>query len=155
MVLGRYFIFHTGQYAQFTFYGHAILVSVVNNLLRQGHVLLIRQVRTVDHDRREAHVHAGLAQFEAVAVVQVKHDFRMFASQFLGIFNGTFGHIAQQRLVGIVTGTFGNLQDNGALLLGRSLDDSLQLLHVVEVECRDGITALDGTRKHLFGVHET
>ena len=154
-MFSRYFIFYTSQYTQFTFNCYIKLMSIFNNLLSQSDILFVRQMRTVDHYRREAHVYTRLAQFEAVTVVQVQNDFRMFASQFLCILNGTFGHVAQQSLVGIVAGTLRNLQDNRALLLRRSLDDGLQLLHIVEVECRNGITALDGTRKHRFGVYET
>ncbi len=46
------------------------------------------------------------------------------------------------------------LKDNGALKVARSLDDGLELLHVVEVECRNGIAAIDGTGKHFTGVYQ-
>ena len=84
----------------------------------------------------------------------MENDFGMLATQFLGIFHSTFGHITEQGLVGIGAGTFGNLKNHRALLLGRSLDDGLKLLHVVEVESRDGIAAVNGSLEHLAGVHQ-
>ena len=42
-------ILNTSKYAELSLNGHVELMSVVNNLLCQSNVLLIRQVRTVDH----------------------------------------------------------------------------------------------------------
>ena len=150
----RYFIFYTSQYTQLAFYSYIKLMSVVNNLLSQSYVLFVRQVRTVDHYRREAHIDARLAEFEAVTVVKVKHDFRMSATQFLSIFYSTFSHVTQQSLVCIVTCTLRNLQDNRRLSFNSSLYDSLQLLHIIEVESRDSISTLNGTSKHISCVYK-
>ena len=46
MMIRRNFIFHTGQYTQFTFYSYIKLMSVINNLLSQSNVFFVRQVRT-------------------------------------------------------------------------------------------------------------
>ena len=51
MMIRRNFIFHTGQYTQFTFYSYIKLMSVVNHLLCQSYVFFIRQMRTVDISR--------------------------------------------------------------------------------------------------------
>ena len=87
-------------------------------------------------------------------MVEVEHNLRMLAAQFLGILNGTLGQILQQGLVGIVAGTFGHLKNHGRLEVGRSFDDSLQLLHVVEVESGHCIAAVDGALEHLLGVNQ-
>ena len=84
----------------------------------------------------------------------MEHNLGVLAAQFLGIFHGTLCHVAQQRSVSIVTCTLRHLQDDGALQVARCLDDSLELLHVVEVECGDGISTVDGTCEHFLGVHE-
>jgi len=58
-------------------------------------------------------------------------------------------------LVCVVACAFGYLENNGALGLSRSLDDSLELLHVVEIEGRNSISALDGLGEHITSVHQT
>ena len=88
-------------------------------------------------------------------MVQMEANLRMLPTQLLGILYSALGHVTQQRLVGILAGTTRHLQDNRRLRLGTSLDDSLQLLHVVEVECGDGIAAINCLSKHLASVHET
>ena len=88
-------------------------------------------------------------------MVKVQNDLGMLPAKLLGIFYGSLCHIAQKCCVCIVTGTLRHLQDYRRTVLGGSLDDSLKLLHVVEVESGDGIAALDGLGKHLAGVHKT
>jgi hypothetical protein len=154
VVLGRNLVLHTGQYAQLAFYRHVELVCVVDHLLGERHVLLIGEVRTVDHHRREAHVDAALAKLERVAVVEVQND-RNVLAQLLGIFDGALSHVAEQGLVGVFARARRHLKNYRRRSLHASLNDGLHLLHVVEVECRDGITALDGLCEHLTGVHKT
>ena len=153
-LLGYDLVLDAGQHAQLALYRHVELVGVLYDLLRQGDVLIVGKRRAVDHHRREAHVHAALAELERVAVVEVQHDLGLCPAQLLGVLHGTFGHVAQQGLVGIVARALRHLQDDGRLGLGGSLDDGLELLHVVEVECRYGVTALDGLGEHFAGVHE-
>ena len=148
------FIFHTGQHTEFTFNGYIELVSVVNHLLREGNVFFVGKAGAVNHHRAEAHVDATLASFKRITVVKMQHDFRMLAAQFLGILHSTFCHVAQQSLVSVSTSALRNLQNNRAFLLRRSLDDGLQLLHVVEVESRNCITASDGTLEHVARVDQ-
>ena len=154
MVLGRNLVLHAGQYAQLTLDRHVVLVCVIHDLLRQSDVLVVGEVRTVDHHRREAHVDAALAEFERVAVVEVQDDGNVLA-QLLGILDGALCHVTQQGLVGVFACACRNLQDHGRGSLHAGLDDGLHLLHVVEIECRDGITAFDGLCEHVARVHET
>jgi hypothetical protein len=151
----RDLILYTGQNAKFSLYGYVKLVSVIHNLLGEGDVLLIREGRSVDHHGAEAKVYAALAGFKAVTVIQVEADLGFLPTQFLCIFHGAFCHIAEKGLVGVVTCSLGDLEDNGALGLCSGLDDGLKLLHIVEIECGDGVTAGNGLLEHLTGVHKT
>ena len=137
MVVGRNLVFNAGEHAEFAFYGYVKLMCVVHYLLGEGNVLLIRQVRAVDHHRREAVVDAAFAKLEAVAMVEMENDLGMLPAEFLGIGHCALSHVAEQGAVGIVARTLGNLKDNGRFFLGSSLDDGLELLHVVEVKSRD------------------
>ena len=131
-------------------------MCILHDFFRQGDILFIRQRRTVDHDRRKAHVDAALAQFERVAVIEVQADRNAFAAvELLGILYGSLSHVAQQRLVGIFAGSGRYLQNDGRIHLDTCRDDGLQLLHVVEVECRNGIAAFDGLGEHLSRVHQS
>ncbi len=154
MVVRGNLIFHAGENAKLTFDGNVVLVGVVNDLLGQGHVLLVGEVASVDHHGRETAVDAALAKLEAVTVVEVEDNLGVLPAEFLGIGDSTLGHVAEQGGVGIVAGAFGNLENHGRLLFGSGLDDGLELLHVVEVEGGDCITALDGLGKHLTGVDQ-
>jgi hypothetical protein len=152
--LGRDFILNTCQHTEFSLDGDIVLVCVVDYLAGQGDVLVIRESGTVDHDRREAEIDTALAELIAVAMIKVKNDLRALPTKFLGIFNSSLGHVAKEGLVRIIAGTLAHLEDNGRLCLCSGLDNGLKLLHVVEVECRNGVTALDGLGKHLACVHK-
>lgn len=145
-------ILNTCEHAELTLDSHVILVCVVHNFLSKRDILLIGEVAAVDHYRREAIVDTVFAKLECIAVVKVKHDFRFFPTEALGILNSALSHIAEKDRVGIVTRTLGYLKDNRRFCVGSSLDDGLELLHVVEVECGDGITAMHCLGKHLFCV---
>ena len=154
--LRSYLVFDAGQYAQLAFDRHVVLVSILDDLFREGYVLIVGERRTVDHHRREAHVDAALAQFERIAVVEVQRNRNTLAAvELLGILHGALCHVAQQRLVGVFAGAGRHLQDNGRIGLDARRNDRLQLLHVVEVECRNGITALDGLGEHLARIHQS
>ena len=99
-------------------------------------------------------VDAILAELEAVAVVEVEYNLGMFPTEALGIVNSTLSHVTEQNRVGVVAGAFRYLEDYGRFGVGSSLDDSLELLHVVEVECRNSISAMYGFCKHLAGVYK-
>ena len=81
-------------------------------------------------------------------------DLRMLPAEFLGILYSALCHVTQKGLVGILAGSAGNLKDDRRLCLGSSLDDSLELLHVVEIEGRDGIAACNSLGKHLSSVYK-
>ena len=147
-------ILYACENAEFGLDGDIVLVCIFDNFAGEGDVLFVRERRSVDHDGAEAHVDAALAKLETVAVVEMENDLGMLPAEFLCIFYSTFCHIAEKGLVGIVARTLGNLENDRALGLCGGLDYGLELLHVVEVECGDGVTALDGLCEHLAGVHK-
>ena len=155
VVVRRNLVFNACQYAELAFNCYVKLVSVLNNFLSQGNVLLVREVRTVDHNWREAEVNAWFAELEAVAVVEVKHNLWVLPTEFLCVFYSAFCHVAEKSLVGVVASAFWYLKDNRWFSFSSGLDNSLKLLHVIEVECWDSVASLDSLGKHLAGVHET
>ena len=154
-LLACHLVFNAGQHAELALDSDVELVSIFHNLLGQGHILVIRKSAAIDHHAGETKVAAALAQLKAVAVVEVKHDLRVLPAQLLGKLHGTLCHVAQQRLVGILASALRHLQDHRRLGVGCGSDDGLQLLHVVEIEGGDCITAIDGFLEHLARVHET
>ena len=155
MVLSYDIVFDTSEDTEFTFDRHVELVSVLNDRARQSDVLVIGEVRTVDHHRGEAHFDTALAELAAITVVEVKGDLRIGAAQLLSVFYSTLSHVAQERLVSVLTCAAGYLKDDGRLGLYCSADDSLQLLHVIEVESGDSVATLDSLCEHIAGVHKT
>ena len=71
-----------------------------------------------------------------------------------GLLSGGLDHAVQIGVTGILTGRAGNLQDNGAVQLLAGVNDTLDDLHVVDVESADGVAALVGLLEHFFGVYE-
>ena len=88
-------------------------------------------------------------------MVEVKNYLRMLPAKFLSILYRTLCHIAEKCLVSVVTSTFTYLKNDWRLRLSCSLNDGLELLHVVKVECWNGISTSDSLRKHLTGVYKT
>jgi hypothetical protein len=154
-LFSRNLILNTSEDTQLCLHSYVELVSVVYALLGQLDVLIERLRRSVDHDRREAHVYAALHQLEAVTVVEVQHDLRMVATQRLSILHSALCHVAEKDRISIVAGTLRHLKDHRRAKLRRGCDDSLELLEVIEVECWDSITASDGSLEHLACVDET
>ena len=142
-------VFDPCQDAEFAFHGDVVLVCILHDLAREFHVLLVRVVRAVDHDGREAGFHAGLAQFERIAVVQVEDD-RDGIAEFVGVVHCPFGEVFEQGLVGVLARAAGDLEEDRGFGLNAGADDGLQLFQIVEVECRDGISTLHGLLKKLF-----
>ena len=132
-------------------------VGVLDNLLGEGDVLVVREVRAVNHDRAEAVLDAGLAELEAVTVVKVKddRDELVLWVDLLGVLDSTLGHVAEHGLVGVLTSTSGDLEDDRGLRLDGGGDDGLELLHLGEVVSRDGVAALHGLGEDVLRVNES
>jgi hypothetical protein len=154
-LLGGNLVLNTGEDSELGLNGNVVLMSIVGNLLGEGDILFVWKSGTIDHDGGETEINAALAELERITMVKMEDDLRMLPAKLLGIFYSTLRHVAEEGLVGIVTCALGHLEDDRALQLGGSLDDGLELLHVVEVECRNGIATLDGLCEHLTGVDKT
>ena len=148
-------VLNTGENAELGLDSDVMLVSVCDNLLGELDIVRERKVRTIDHDARETAVNAALAGLKAVTMVKMENDLGLLAAELLGVLYSALSHVAENRGVGVLARTLGNLHDDGGLSLNRSLDDSLHLLHCVEVESRNRITALDGLGEHLLRIYET
>ena len=154
MVLSYDIVFDTSQDTELTFYRDIVLVCVVYDRLGQRYVLVVGQVRAVDHHRGEAHLDAALAELEAIAVVEVESDLWVGAAELLSILYSTLCHVAKESLVSVLACATGHLKDDRRLRFNDSADNRLELLHVVEVECWDSIATLDSLSEHLARVHQ-
>ena len=152
--LGLNLVFNASQHAQLSLYGYVVSVSIFYHLLGDADVLLIRKRAAIKHNAGETIVDAVLAELEAVAVVEVKNNLRILATELLSIFYSTLSHIAKDGAVCIVAGTLADLHDDGRLCLYCSLYDGLHLFECVEVESWDGIAASNCLFEHLTGVHQ-
>jgi len=155
--LGLDIILDTSKDTELTLDGDVVLMSVLDNLLGEGNVLLIGKSRAIDHDVAEAAGNAVDAELVAVTMVKVESDgdTLVLRVDLLGVLNSTLGHVTKKSLVSIGTSTTRNLEDDRALGLDASSDDSLHLLHVVEVEGGDSKALLHGMSEHLLGVNKT
>jgi hypothetical protein len=119
-------------------------VSILYYLLGDSDVLLKRLGGSIDHNGGKSVIDTGLAGLKAVAMIQMQND-----RDIRILDNSSLNHLYQIGSVGISTSSFGYLQDNGGLALIGSLSDSLNDLHVVNVESADSITAIICLLKHF------
>ena len=143
-MLGRDVFLDPGKAAQLGFHPYAVVVGVFHDPLGHGDVLFKGMVRTVDHHGGEAAVHAGLADVEIRAVIQMEHN-REIGFQQTGL-----NELHNIMLSSILAGPGGNLEDERGLFLGSRLHDSLNDFHVVDVERADGIVAFIRFLKPFF-----
>jgi hypothetical protein len=139
-----YLILNTSQSTQLSFYYYAMGVSILYYLLGDSDVLLKRLGGSIDHNGGKSVIDTGLAGLKAVAMIQMQND-----RDIRILDNSSLNHLYQIGSVGISTSSFGYLQDNGGLALIGSLSDSLNDLHVVNVESADSITAIICLLKHF------
>ena len=125
-----------------------MVVGVLHHLTGQGDVLGKGLGGGVDHHGGEAIVNAALAQLKSVAVVQMQADGQARVD------DGGLYQLHQIGAVGIGPGALGHLQNNRGLQVGGGAGDALNDLHVVHIECADGIAALIGLFKHFFRCYQ-
>ena len=123
-----------------------------SSLRRRAQLLAVRpDLKILD---LRGNVNTRLAKLEAIAVVEVQHYLRVNPTQLLGISHSSLCHIQQHSSIGILAGTLRYLQYHRRFGFGRSFDDSLQLLHIVKIECGNGVTAINGFLKHFTGIDQ-
>lgn len=101
-------VLDTGEGAELGLDHDAVVMCVLDNLLRDLDIFGKGLGGGVDHHGGEAVLNAGLAQLEAVAVVQVQGDGQA------GLDDGGLHQLLQIGAVGIGPGALGHLQDQGA-----------------------------------------
>jgi len=124
------------EVAEFGFHRGIEFVRVFHDFACDFSILLERLVAGVNHHAGETFINALFAEVEGVAVVQVDGD-------------GDVGQ-ADRRLdefleidgVGVLAGALGNLENQRRLFLFAGLHDGLDELHVVYVECAEGVFTL-------------
>ena len=120
-------------------------MRILDDLTGQGDILLKGLGGGVDHNGGKAAVDAALAELEGVAVIQMQRD-RDF-----GIFDDrSFDELDKIGVVGIGAGALGDLENDRALQLPCRFRDSLHDLHIVNVECADGVSSVISLFEHFF-----
>ena len=121
-----------------------VRVGVLDDALRKLDVFLEVQVRAVDHDGGEAVVNTGFARLEIRAVIEVQGDGQILA------FERSLHEVLEVGGLRVLSCTGGSLQDDGGLQRSCRFGDTLDDLHVVDVESADGVAALVGFLEHFF-----
>ena len=149
-VFGRHIdlVLHACQSAQLGLHHYAVVVGILHHLLGDLDVLLKGLGGGIDHHGGETAVHAGLAQLEAVAVVQVQADRQA------GLSDGGLYQLDQIGMVSIGPSTLGDLEDQGGVDLFGRLGDPLDDLHVVDIERADSVSAVIGLFEHFSGRYQ-
>jgi len=144
-VFGRDLVLDARQLAQFGLDPHALVVGVFDHAAGDGDVLLVGQVRTVDHDGGEAAVDARLADVEVLTVVEVQHHRQV------GVKQGGFDELDDVILARILARARRYLKDERGAFFGPRLHDALYDFHVVHVEGANGVAFTVGPCEHLSG----
>ena len=142
--LNNNFVLDASQSAQLSLDNYAVVMCVLNNLLGQSDVFLERLGGSVDHNGGEAAVDAGLTNLERVAVIQMQSD-----RDIRVVDNCSLNHLYQIGVVCVSASALGYLQDNRSLQLAGSLRDTLNDLHVVNIESANCVTAVICLLEHL------
>ena len=136
-------VFDARELAELGLDDDAPVVRVSDDFFRDLDVFGERVVRRVDHDGSKAVVDGGLARFEVGAVVKVHDDGDVRR------FHRGLDEVFEVDGVRIFARTCGNLQDQGGLAFLARFNDSLNGLHVVDVERADSIAAFIGFFEHF------
>ena len=143
-VLSANFILNACKNTELALNNASALVSVINDLLGQGDIVFVVEMRTVDHNGGETAVDAGLTDLKICAVVKVKSEINA------AVLNCCASKAHKVCVLSILTRACGNLENNGGLFLSSRLGDSLDDLHVVNVESADSIAAGISLLEHFL-----
>ena len=153
---GLYVFLDTAQGAKFAFHRDAVGMrhlygtpSDVYVAVETARGLPIWFKRTVQHDRREPEVDGRPDHVQLVPMVEMQGDFEVWV-----LLNRRFHQLLEVDQVGVPQGTFGGLDDDRGVGLTRCAHDSLDLLHVVDVERADAIATALGLVKDLLHWYE-
>ena len=142
-------VLDTGEGAELGLDHDAVVMCVLDDLLRDLDIFGKGLGGGVDHDRGEAAVDAGLAGLEVRAVVKVQHDGDIGAA-----LDSSFHELDEVGVVRVGAGALADLQNHGRVLFLAGLGDTLHDLHVVDVERADGVSAVIGFFEHFSRCYE-
>ena len=144
--LNNNLILNTCEGTELSLNYNAVSMCILNNLLRECYVVIEGLAGSIDHNGSETAVDAGLTEFKAVTVIQVKSD------RNLGILDyGSLNKLYKISVVCVRARTLGYLKNNRAVQLACGFRDTLNDFHVVYVESTDCVTAVICFGKHFFG----
>ena len=127
---------------------YAVLMSILGDLLGLSNIFLEIMAGIVDHNGSKTAVNALLADVEVCAVIQVQSD------RNLGIqLNSCLDELLQINGIRVLSCSCGCLKDNGRLELCCCLCDTLNDLHVVDIECADRVSAVISLFEHFCGCY--
>ena len=139
-------IFDAGQGSQLSLYDYAVSMCILNDLSGDLDILFKRLGGSIDHDRSETIVNAVLAGLEVRAVIQMQSN-RKIRIQC----QSTLYQLYKIYGIRICSCALGCLKDDRRIQLMSCLGDTLNDLHVVDVECADCVAAFVSLLKHLSG----
>ena len=124
-------------------------MSVFDDLFGDFHILFKRVLGAIIHDRGEAAIDAGFADFKRRTMVQVQGggDFRI-------VLEGNFYKSYNIFLTGVVAGAFRSLENHRRFFFLSSFHDALDDFHVVHIECTNGIVTFVRFFKHFRSSYE-
>lgn len=128
-------VFDACEFAEFCLDYHTVIVSVFDYLLCDADIFCKRMCACVNHNGSKAVVNAVFAEREAIAVIEVQAD-RKTAS-----FDCCLNHLGEIGRVCVFSCAGRYLKDKRSLLFGSRFDDTLDNLHIVDVESTDCVTA--------------
>ena len=137
-------ILNACKHAKLALNYYTVSVCIFNYLFGKCNVILEAVVRAVDHNRRKATVNAGFANIEICTVVKVKCEINA------AVLNCRARKPHKVCVLCILACACGNLKNNGGLFLGSSLGDSLDYLHIIDVEGTDSVSALVSLLEHFL-----
>ena len=143
------FILNTCERSELSLDDNAVIVSIFNNLTRQRDVVFKGFGGSINHNRSKSAVNAGFAELKRVAVVKMKSNGN-FGIQLHGCFNKLY----KVSMICIGACTFGYLKNDRAFQLPCRFCDTLNDLHIVDVERTDSISAVIGFCEHFFCGYE-
>ena len=123
------------QMTELGFDGSIIFMRVFNYFAGDFRIFFKRLMAGIDHDAGETFIDALLAEFEGIAMVQMDGDGDVRQA------DGGFDELLEIDGVRVLTRTLGYLKNQRSFFLFASLNDSLDELHVVDVEGAEGVLA--------------
>ena len=74
-------------------------------------------------------------------------------AKFPGILDSALGHVSEEGLIGVLARAARHLEDDWGFGLNAGTDNCLHLLHVVEIEGRNGVSALHRLLKQFVRIY--